>query len=168
MKAPTALTSALAALALAAPASAQLAGNRPDAAELLDHAQPFVTEAVLAAVDAHWLQWQEDAANSSQFCLDGRVVEDSTLGSVASVEALTAAGNFEVCRGKWTLGGLAFLPAGEHTDEEITRYACRVLSMRPDWHLFGIVNGETMESDSHWCANLRADEEEARAGTGAG
>lgn len=166
MKAPTTLTSALAALALAAPASAQLAGNVPENAPPLDHAQPFVTEAVMAAVDAHWLEWAEGAAESSQFCLDGRVVQEPGLGTVALVETLTPARGFEVCRGKWTLGGLAFLPSGEYSDEDIAGYACRVLTMRPDWHLFGIVSGEAMESSSHWCANLRPAGEGSPAGTG--
>jgi hypothetical protein len=166
MKAPAILATALAVLALARPASAQLAGNSPDAAPPLDHAQPFVTEAVIAAVDAHWLEWAEGAARSSQFCLDGRVVQEADLGRVALVETLTPAGGFEVCRGKWTLGGLAFLSAGEYSDEEIAGYACRVLAMRPDWHLFGIVSGSGMESSSHWCANLRAGEDGSPAGTG--
>jgi hypothetical protein len=168
MKAPTTLASALAALALAAPASAQLAGSSPDAAPALDNAQPFVTEAVVASVDAHWREWRQDASANSQFCLDGRVVQNPELGRVALVETLTTAGGFEVCRGKWTLGGLAFLPAGEHSDEEIAAYACRVLNMRPDWHLFGIVDGEAMESNSQWCANLRSGEAGSPAGAGAG
>ncbi|MGD2218140.1 MAG: hypothetical protein PVJ64_15390, partial [Gemmatimonadales bacterium] len=114
-----------------------------------------------------WQEWAGGAAESSQFCLDGRVIQDPELGSVARVEILTPAGGFEVCRGKWTLGGLAFLPSGEHSEEEIAAYACRVLSMRPDWHLFGIVNGETMEGSSHWCASLRIGEAGSTAGTGA-
>jgi hypothetical protein len=165
MKAPTILTSALAALALAAPASAQLAGNSPETAPPLDHAQPFVTEAVMSAVDGHWQEWVDGAAEGSQFCLDGRVVEEPELGRVALVETLTPARGFEVCRGKWTLGGLAFLPSGHYSAEDIAGYACRVLSMRPDWHLFGIVSGEAMESSSHWCANLRTGEDGSPAGT---
>jgi hypothetical protein len=168
MRSPVTLTSALAALALAAPASAQLAGNSPDAAPPLDHAQPTVVEEVMAAVDARWQEWAEDAVKGSQFCLDGRVVQDPEFGLVALIETLTPARGFEVCRGKWTLGGLAFLPSGEHSGEEIAGYACRVLSMRPDWHLFGIVNGDAMETSSHWCANLRTGEDGSPAGSGTG
>ncbi len=166
MRAPTALASAVAALALAAPASGQLAGNVPDAAHHLDHAQPFVTEAVLAGIGRLWLQWEENRAQTAQFCLDGRVVEQPEYGRVALIETVTPVESADACRGKWTLGSLAFLPAGEQSDEEIGELACQMLTTRPDWHLFGFMSGRELGSSSLWCANLQAGEAGSPSGTG--
>jgi hypothetical protein len=107
MKAATTLISAVAALALAAPASAQLAGSQPNAANTLDYPQPFVTEAVRAGVSVLWLQWQEDPTQKAQFCLDGRVIEDPAHGRVALIETVTRVESGSDCRGEWTLGSLA-------------------------------------------------------------
>ena len=152
--------------ALAAPASAQLAGARPDAANHLDYARPFVTEAVIAGISVLWLQWEEERAQTAQLCLDGRVVEQPDYGRVALIEAVTPVESTDACRGKWTLGGLAFLPAGEHSDEEIGELACQMLSTRPDWYLFGFTSGRELGSSSLWCANLRPGEATTLNGPG--
>ncbi|UCC71924.1 MAG: hypothetical protein JSV86_16365 [Gemmatimonadota bacterium] len=157
MRAPTVFLIAAASLALAAPASAQLAAaNRPDVADLLDYPQPFVTKAVVDSVAYHWLEWERDPVVESQFfCLDGRVVEVEGYGRVAQVELVTPVVNSEFCRGKWTLGGLAFLPPGDFSDEEVMEKACLVLATRPYWRLFGFVSGHDLSSGSHWCANIK-------------
>jgi hypothetical protein len=164
MKAPTTIASAIAALAIAGSASAQLAGDKPDATEPLDYPRPFLTEAVLAGVTVMWLQWEEDTTKKAQFCLDGRVLEDPEYGRVALIETVTPVENGSACRGEWTLGSLLFLPAGDHPESEIGDFACEVLSARPDWHVFGLMRGRGMGS-SLWCANWRGAQETP---TGAG
>ncbi len=146
MKAATTLISAVAALALAAPASAQLAGSQPNAANTLDYPQPFVTEAVRAGV------------------LDGRVIEDPAHGRVALIETVTRVESGSDCRGEWTLGSLLFLPPGDYSDELIGDFACEVLSARPDWHVFGLMRGRDIESSSLWCANWRTEGEASATG----
>jgi hypothetical protein len=166
MKAPTSLAFALAALAVAAPASAQLGGDKPDATEPLDFPQPFVTEAVSAGVTVLWLQWEGDPTEKAQFCLDGRVVEDPEHGRVALIETVTQVESGSECRGDWTLGSLVFLAPGDYSDELIFDFACEALSARPDWHLFGLVRGRDMESSSLWCVNWRAEAETVATGAG--
>jgi hypothetical protein len=164
MNAPTTLTSAIAALALAAPVSAQLAGERPVAADPLDFPQPFVTEAVRAGLTVLFLKWEEGPTQIAQFCLDGRVIEDPAHGRVALIETVTRVESGSDCRGEWTLGSLLFLPPGDYSDELIGDFACEVLSARPDWHVFGLMRGRDIESSSLWCANWRTEGEASATG----
>ncbi|UCC81884.1 MAG: hypothetical protein JSW46_12840 [Gemmatimonadota bacterium] len=164
MHAPTAIASVIGALAVAAPASAQLAGEKPNAAEPLDYPQPFVTPTVAAGLSVLWLEWKEAAPEKVQFCLDGRVIEDPDRGRVALVENVIPVESGSECRGEWTLGSLLFLLAPGYSDQEVADFACGALSDRPDWHVFGIMRGQDIRNRSLWCANYRSGQDEPPVG----